>query len=255
MLEIKSGAKLLIAAVAATALMILVPSAAGAAACTNNILCDNAGTALRDDATTPPTGGGYGAAALATNTEGALRLLAVVPGTEEVVAANENPANYAYFGVQLERNPATGCAAGEEAATGSVTFADIQNAAPSAVFAGISPGGLGPWSISVRSDKCATEPGRITVTGVDLLFPGLNNVVATGTFSGTYVQPNAATCEGGGMELDLKQPGVTVAGVLTARIDNGKGQPAFLCFVSGNNYLFPSEAPQWEPLTGAIWKD
>lgn len=230
----------------------VAPSGAMAAEepCVNNVLCDNAGNALRDDGVAPE---GFGTDAMASNTQGTLRLQAVIG--ETVIASNQNPANYAYFGLELESNPETSCQAGKEEAEGSVTFADIQNAQESEVFAGISPGGFGPWPITVRSNHCEEDPGKVRVKNVHLLFPGLNNAVAEGEFTGTYVQPNATTCEGGGLELDINQPNVTVAGVATARIDDGAGEPALLCFVSANNYVFPTEAPEWEPLTGAIWKD
>ena len=41
-------------------------------------------------------------------------------------------------------------------------------------------------------------------------------------------------------------------------IDNGTTgttSRAILCFVSANNYLYPTTAPTWGPFTGAIWKD
>ena len=48
-------------------------------------------------------------------------------------------------------------------------------------------------------------------------------------------------------------------GVSGARaIDNGTTgttSRAILCFVSANNYLYPTTAPTGGPFTGAIWKD
>lgn len=237
----------------------LLPSAASAfPPCETVILCaegepgtpPGTETPLRDDTDEPE---GFGADMLATNTEDELRLQAVIGTT--VIAENANPANYAYFGLELEHNPATSCQPEEEEAKGHVTFADIQNASESAVFAGISPGGFGPWPITVRSDHCEEDPGKVRVKNVHLLFPGLGNAVAVGEFTGTYVQPNVNTCEAGGLELDINQPNVIVAGIATARIDNGGNEPALLCFVSANNYILPEEAPNWKPLLGTIWKD
>lgn len=258
----KIRAKALLAVVPAVLFgaFALMPSAASAfPPCETTILCaegepgGGVETPLRDDATAPPEGGGYGADMMATNSQGVLALTATTFGV-----TNSNPKNYAYFGLELESNPETSCQAGKEEAKGSVTFADIQNASPSPVFAGISPGGFGAWPISVRSDHCETNPGKVTVSNVHLFFPELLGAVASGTFTGTYVQPNAVTCEGGGVELDKAQPGVTVEtplGPSAAEISNGAGGAAFLCLVDANNYVFPAVAPEWEPLEGAIWKD
>lgn len=253
--------------------MMAFASSASAAPCTTNILCNGSNQPLRDDnvgnAGAETTN--YGADGLASNTEGKLRLSATVPATEPPQkVSNENDANYAYFGVELENNPATS-EAECRSATGHVTFADVQNATPSAVYAGISPGGFGPWPITVVSNDpvCGGFAGLVVASNVHLLFPGLGDTTAVGNFLGTYRQPSevAGECEAGGMELAIAQPQVTVTiggkgGTVLEKpeIDNGNNnQNAFLCFVSANNDLFPSVAPVWSdeenPLEGAIWKD
>lgn len=239
------------------AALALLPSSAFAAEepCTNNVLCDNAGTALRDDFNAPK---GFGTDMLATNTQATLRLVALAGETP--VFSNSNPANYAYFGLELLSNPATSTEVCNDA-EGWVTFADIQNATPSPVYAGISPTRFGPWPFTVKSDNTGcpeAERGRVTIEDTHLFFSAAE-ATASGTFVGSYEQPGA-NCEGGGVKLDVAQPGITVeAGgeKFAARVDNGAEVPsnAFICFVSANNSLFPTTAPTWEPLTGAIWKD
>jgi len=240
------------AVVVAAVTVGVAASSAGAAACTKNVLCNKANEALRDDTIEPPTGGDYGASGLAVNTAGPLRL------KTGPVLSNENPKGYAFFGVKLDKNPAS---ANCNVATGWVEFVDIQHASLSEVFTGEAPlrpavghGGLGPWPISVNSDLCSTNPGKVTIENASLYFP-LAGLTATGTFTGKWVQPGK--CEGGsgGVELDIAQPGVTLSNKEKAEVDNAAGGHAFVCFVSSNNQLFPEKAPTWTPLVGEIWKD
>lgn len=273
--KIRTKALLALAPVLLFAALALLPSSAGAAECTEAILCDGGNNALQANANEPE---GFGTSALAVNTDDSLRLIA--RAGETPVAANSNPTGYAFFGLQVDRNPVTSCGAGNEFATGFVQFADIQHATPSPVFANIGHvtsaaekeegkvGGGGPWPFRVRSDHCETEPGRVTIENVKLFFPKLEGAIATGTFVGTYEQPSnaeGANCPGGGIKLDILQPGVTVKvgpEEFESSVDNGGGANAFLCFVSANNYLWPETAPTWAPFADeaesevpGIWKD
>ncbi len=233
-----------------------VASSASAAACTGFVLCNNSNEKLRDDFTEPPegvSGGSFGTSALAVNTAGKLRFCATVISK----VCNENPAGYAFFGVKLHSDPptvaaGTECKEGLGEAEGWVTFVDIQNATPGAAYDDTSPGDNGPWPIGVRSDNCKVKPGVVRIEHAALLFAGLGNATATGTFTGTWVQPGSCPGGSGGVKLDIKQPGITLK---EAEVDNGAGANAFICFVSSNNYLFPTAAPTWAPFTGNIWKD
>jgi hypothetical protein len=244
----------------------LAPSGASAAACATKVLCNGSNAALRDDAVTPPAGGGYGSSALATDTNGPLRLSALG-------SFNENPTGYAFFGVKLDKDPNTSTTACEKA-TGWVTFVDIQNAknntgAFSPVYDNTSPGFNAAWPFKVNSDNtgCAVaERGVVTIENVALFFPNLatGNVTVTGTMKGKYVQPGATSkCQAGGVELNKAQM-MTVNGVnLEVEISNGAAKEAgFVCFVSANNNLFPEAAPKWEKFkdeagsaTPGLWKD
>jgi len=236
-------------------------SSASAAACTGFVLCNNSNEKLRDDFTEPPegvSGGSFGSSALAVNTAGKLRLCSTV---STIKVCNENPAGYAVLGVKLHRDPptvaaGTECKEGLGEAEGWVTFVDIQNWTPSAVFDDTSPGDNGPWPIGVRSDNCKVKPGVVRIEHAALFFPGLANLMATGTFTGTWVQPGSCPGGSGGVKLDVKQPGITLSGAEKPEIDNGTANVnAFICFVSSNNYLYPTTVPTWAPFTGNIWKD
>jgi len=128
------------------------------------------------------------------------------------------------------------------------------------VYAGTSPGYSGPWSLSIRSDLCTTNPGRVSIDRVAVYMPVPGwwvTTPSTGAIAGKYVQPGS-TCAGGGMELNVEQTFEIndIAGTRT--IDNGTtgtGSKAILCFVSANNYIYPKTAPEWKELQGAIWKD
>jgi hypothetical protein len=235
----------------AAAAMGVGASSAAAAACTANVLCNNTNEALRDDAVEPK---GYGMDGLAVNTAGPLRFCA----TFVIKTCNENATGYAFFGLKLDKDPA---AENGKEATGWVEFADVQHATPSAVFSGTAPepAGFGPWPIKVRSDKSTENPGKVTIEKAHLLFPTLGPggtaVTAIGTFTGKWVQPGECAGGSGGVKLDIAQPGITVTTATKPELDNGKGEAAFICFVSANNYLFPEKAPAWTPLTGNIWKD
>jgi hypothetical protein len=98
------------------------------------------------------------------------------------------------------------------------------------------------------------DPGRLERTSFRA--HPLGKTSAQGNQS-TPLNPTTP-CAGGGGELNVEQS-LEVNGALAARaIDNGTTgatSRAILCFVSANNYLYPTTAPTWGPLTGAIWKD
>lgn len=264
--------------VAALVAGVGAPSA-GAAACTEFVLCNNSNEKLRDDFTEPPAEtegepepgvkgkvkGGFGTSGLAVNTAGKLRFSAELLGLR---ATNENPKGYAFFGVKLDSNESTSTTACHKA-SGWVEFVDVQDASPSAVYSGEAPfkpaaparGGLGPWRISANSDNTGcpeAERGKVTVSNVSLFFPGLTGApTAVGSFTGKWVQPGSCPGGSGGVKLDVKQPGITLSnGATKPELDNGTANTnAFVCFVSANNYLFPTTAPTWEPFTGNVWKD
>lgn len=257
-------------ALVALGAMAFSAAPASAEACTENILCSGAGEKLRDDFDGAPAAKGYGGDLLATNTAGTLRLLSL-NSSGAPVAKNQNPANYAYFGLEVLSNPETSSEVCRDA-EGWVTFADIQNAEPSPIYAGISPTRFGPWPFVVMSDSeaCGEQAGRVTIEDVHLFLSNVGGgatATAVGTFTGTYSQPGEGQCEAGGVELDLLQPGVTVSipalgQTLSGGVDNGNEEPAFICFVSSNNALYPTEAPTWGPFTddaesaeAGIWKD
>lgn len=247
----------LIPALLALAALAVAPAAASAAPCRvltravavpaacneppGNLAPQN----LRDDVTDAPNG--YGTDLLAVNTVGKLRFRASPGG---VAAANENPKGYAFFGLKLDKNPV---AANCSEATGWVPFVDVQDASPSAVFSGDKP--AAPWLFKVKSDLCATNPGQVLVENTSLLFEAFG-VTAGGFFQGVYQEPNAATCPAGGVKLNVEQPGVVTvpASTTTPKLDNGAEGNAYICFVSANNYVFPTNEPVWTPLTGQLWK-
>jgi hypothetical protein len=256
----------------------LAPSAASAAECrvliagvaspgVEGVGCTNppgvtAPQNLRDDADgagTTPVSTKFGTDALAVNTKGPLRFRATDAG---VVVNNENPTGYAFFGLKLDKNELSSKTVCRKV-TGWVTSADIQHATPSAVFSGTAPtpSGLGPWTLTLNSDSTAcAEPGKVTIANVSLLFETLvpiakTPVKATGSFTGKYEQPGA-NCPSGGVKLDRLQPGITTEPATTNQeVDNGAGSEAYVCFVSANNYVFPSSAPTWAASTNQIWKD
>ncbi|MGO8905694.1 MAG: hypothetical protein ACLQMH_08735 [Solirubrobacteraceae bacterium] len=256
----------------------LAPGAAQAAekaACTKYVLCPstNNEAALRDDLLEPPEGGSFGTDGLAVNTQGPLRLCKEVSAGACAGVNNMNPVNDAFFGIKLhedrlapvttkEKEECKEAAGHEAAATGWVEWADIQDATStggtaSAVYAGTSPGDNGAWSLSVRSNLCTTNPGRVSIDkfALYLTFPKwVATTPSTGEIVGKYVNPTTP-CAGGGVELNIEQT-LEINDVSGTRaIDNGSGGKAILCFVSANNYLYPEKGPVWEKLIGGIWKD
>jgi len=252
-------------------------SSAMAAECTKYVLCPSTGAAepLRDDLLEPPEGGSFGMDALAVNTQGKLRLCKEVVAGACAGVNNLNPINDAFFGIKLhedrlspvtaeEKKKCIEASKHEAAATGWVEWADIQNATSggvsSPVFAGTSPGDNGPWSLSVRSNLCETNPGRVSIDRFAIYLPVPGwwvTTPSTGEIVGKYIQPGS-TCAGGGVELNIEQS-LEINDVSGTRaIDNGvtpTAGKAILCFVSANNYLYPKTGPEWKELQGAIWKD
>lgn len=99
----------------------------------------------------------------------------------------------------------------------------------------------------------------MTIANVSLLFETFaagSPVTATGSFIGKYEQPGA-NCPAGGVKLEIKQPGITTSPVTEKpELDNGEEGNAFICFVSANNYVFPTTAPTWALSNPkGIWKD
>jgi hypothetical protein len=212
-----------------------------------NVLNAAGGVALRDDLTTPPSNAQYGADILAQNTKSILAL------TVGGVVQNRNPINDAFVGLQLHSNPeAKNCST----ATAYATFVDLQNAT--------TPGGVSspvyadtlidPFRVDINSDLCTTNPGQVLIQGVGLYFPTLA-VEVRGFIKGLYEQPGV-NCAAGGVKLNLAQPGLLVNGAGTPEvgISNGAGAVAYLCFVSANNYVFPTVPKELGPLTGEIKK-
>jgi hypothetical protein len=192
--------------------------------------------ALRDDLATPPTNGQYGTNALLQNTKATLAL------TSGGVVVNKNPRWESFVGLALHSNPVTSTTTCVSAG-GYVEFADFQNATntvpeSSPVYANTL---LDPWRVLINSASapgCAAAAQRVvTIRNVELWFPKLlGGLEVTGTITGKYAQPGA-NCSAGGVELDLAQGGLVPAG---SGISDGAGGNAFLCFVSANNYVFPT---------------
>lgn len=216
--------------------------------------------ALRDDlnvtsGTNPPTNGQFGANILAQNTKGAF---ALTTGTPPVVV-NKSPQNYDFVGLQLHSNPAvstTQC----NSAGGYVQFADFQDStlqntttnSPTYVNTLLFPFRTLINSVSAPCTTTAgeNEKGLVTIRNTEFYLP-VAGVLAFGTIKGKYVEPGTGSkCLGGGVELELEQPGLVPAG---SGINNGvAGEHAFLCFVSANNYVYPTAGKEIGPLTGAI---
>ncbi|HTD07899.1 MAG TPA: hypothetical protein VK680_03320 [Solirubrobacteraceae bacterium] len=251
----------------------VLPSAALAAgeACHGekvHVLCSEKNEALRDDLVEPPEGvggGGYGASLLGVNTLGKIRLCSTITG---VKVCNEEPTGYSFFGVKLHSNPLSpvttaeeeNCKEGKFEAKGWITFVDLTDwttaGVADPVYDNTSPGYNGPWSIGIKSNRCKTNPGVVTIEKVALYFPIEENQKATGTLTGKWSQPSTEKCAGGGIELNTTQSSLKLSIGEKPEIDNGTtGKNAFICFVASNDYLFPKTAPTWAPLTGSIWKD
>jgi hypothetical protein len=203
--------------------------------------------------TEPIIGTDFPTDTLAVNTKGKLRFTAKIAG---VAFRNETPLGYGFVGMKLESNPvssATEC----KTATGVVPSVDMLDSSPSAVFNGTSA-----WSFAIRSDSTAcTEPGKVTISNVSLLFEtlgaGKSPIVAAGSIAGVYEQPGV-NCPAGGIKLNTSQPGITTKPTNEGvEVDNGEtGKNAYLCFVAANNYLYSSSAPTWALTEGTgIWQD
>jgi hypothetical protein len=210
---------------------------------------------LRDEADgteTTPDSSNFETSGLLVNTKSQLKLALKIAG---VGFANEIPLGYGFFGVDLSNNPTNNkekC----PGATGTVPWVDLQDGKPSAVF-DVSTA----WSFEILSEsesgsKSCKELKRAStfiVREATLLIEtggaGKSPIIASGTFVGNYSQPNEAKCPGGGIELAVKQPGITTepeAEAGTIEFNNGTaGTAALICFVSSNNYLFPKTAPTW----------
>ena len=206
------------------------------------------GGALRDDLTTPPSNAQYGADILVQNTKGILAL------TVGGVVQNKIPINDAFAGLQLHSNPeAKNCST----ATLYYEFVDLQDAnTPSGVNSPMYADTLiAPWRVDINSDLCPTNPGKVTISGLGLYFPTLASEVR-GTLQGLYEQPGA-NCAAGGIKFNLAQPLLTINGAgppPELGISNGAGAAAFLCFVSANNYVYPTVPKELGPPTGEIKK-
>jgi len=203
-----------------------------------------------DGLATNPQSTNYGTDGLLVNTVGAIRFNAKVSGT---AFHNTVPQGYAFFGVKLFTNPEAATGVCREA-QGTVPWVDIQHTNNSAVF----NSALGSWNFKIRSEQCSTAANKVVIRNAALDFEALvggEPLIATGTFTGTYSDPStlAGKCKAGGIEIDEAQTGITTepaaeAGSIT--VDNGAaGARALVCFVSANNYLFPSTEPTWA-LTG-----
>jgi hypothetical protein len=206
-------------------------------------------------ASTSPISTNFATQALLVNTKSKVRGTTTIGG---VAFRDEVPTGYLLFGLYLTSNP-TNSGSVCRAATGSVTFTDVGNGRPSAAFAGTTA-----WPFSVFSDStsCPTATrGLVVIRDVymvaDQLGAGKTPVIAAGTLVGTYSEPNSERCAGGGVELDVRQPGLTFEPASEKdELDSGEaGTPAFLCVVASNNYLFPKTAPTWAPFTNSTEKE
>lgn len=245
---------ILLAAFAAVGCMLAVGASSAMAV---NILTAAGGIttgALRDDltVTAPATNAQYGTDILAQNTKGALALTTGEPAEVQ----NQNGQFYAFVGLKLHSNPeAKNCSV----ATAYAEFVDLQKAthltASSPVYADTL---IDPWRVDINSDMCAVNPGVVRIGGVGLFFPTLG-IEARGTIEGVYVQPGATSnCTAGGVQFNLKQPNLLLNGVATLKpgINNTEvGKNAYLCFVSANNYVYPTVGKELGPLTGEITKN
>jgi hypothetical protein len=250
----------------------LAPAGAAASApCTTNVVCDGSNNGLRDDLTAPPTKvkgelgevaeGGFGTSLLAVNTGSPWRFTRAIAGSE---IHSEVAAGYVFLGLKLDHNPATSGTKCEEA-TGWVDFVNISRWTSEgrtdpayggeASFKPTLPagarGGLGPWTVSIKSEQCKTEPGKVTISNVSLYLPK-EALTITGTLIGRYMEPNVGTphtCPAGGVEIATgEQAGLKLSAGSKPEFDNGTGgKPAFICNVVSNNWFFPKTAPTWGP--------
>jgi hypothetical protein len=159
---------------------------------------------------------------LLVNTKGKLRATIKIGGVD---SRSEIPAGYTFFGVALESDPvftSSEC----RVATGVVKLVRLEDGKPSAVF-----GGNIAWQFMLVSNSAAcaeADRGEVVVRDVSLLAPtlgaGKTPVIAAGTLRGRYEQPGAI-CPAGGIELSVKQPGMTTEPESEAgasEVDNGE---------------------------------
>jgi hypothetical protein len=206
---------------------------------------------LRDDLTTPPSNGNYGADLLASNKSG----LQWTQGGASQEPLAQNPQWDVLVGLKLNSNPVvseTTCSA----AAGYVEFADFQGTTHMGASFPFYADTLTRWRVTINSanTKGCTEPGVVTISGVGLYNPVWGSEV-TGTIIGVYAQPGpGAPCAAGGVQLNLIQRGLLANGAnVGLGFDNGVvGANAFLCFVSSDNYVYPSSPTGPGALTGSI---
>jgi len=250
--------------VSACSLLVVCEFAATASAvtpCSQKVLCGNTATeSLRDDLASPNTG--YGSSILAVNTAGAIRILAFEHGKQFNSLFGRVPTGYAYLGIDLHENQETSKTACHKA-TGWVTFADFSHTEKKEwakeLFTNTSPGYAGAWPISINSSNegCTGEnKGKVTIEGVAIGDNfGLGVEPFTGTLTGHFVQAGSCPGGSGGIELAVRQPGMTAPETFEkVEIDNGEA-PVDLCFVAANNYLYPTSAPSWTPVAGNVVGD
>jgi hypothetical protein len=207
-------------------------------------------------AATTPGSTDFPTQALLVNTKSKLRGFTTITG---VRIGDESPTGDAMYGMRLTSNP-TNSATFCRAATGTMTFADVQNGKPSEMFNGTSA-----WLLTVFADSKPCEEqhraGEVTIREVSVVFDQLEvekrPVVATGTLLGSYSQPDKELCPAGGIELDVDQLGISTEPESERKeLDGGEeGKPAFLCVVASNNYVFPKTAPTWAPFTNSTEKE
>lgn len=205
--------------------------------------------ASSDGGETTPTSTNFPTSLLLVNTKGKLRWSSKIAGTTE---RETIPTNYALIGLTLEGDPESSTTACH-AATGKVRWADLSHGEPSGAFDGSDA-----WAFSLNSssEACAEhERAKVRLRGVSLLFEtlgaGKTPLVATGTLAGTWEQPGVE-CPAGGIQLETKPTGMsTEPASESVEVDNGTtGEAAYLCVVSANNYVTPSEKESWKLTEG-----
>jgi hypothetical protein len=206
-------------------------------------------------APTTPFSTNFPTQGLLVNTKTSLRLSTTIGG---VAFRSSSPTGYVFVGLNLTSNP-TNSTAACRAATGYIVFVDVQRGSPSAVFNGTTAAPFVAFSDSLACPVAVRS--KVFIRELTLLFeqlgPGKAPVTANGTVEAAFSNPNAEKCPAGGVELSVKQPGLTTEPVSEKlEIDNGEAEKAgSLCFVSSNNYLFPKTAPTWAPFTNTTEKE
>jgi hypothetical protein len=211
---------------------------------------------VRDDlsvvGTNAPTNAQYGADLLTQNTLGQLALTKGPALT--AVVQNIIPQFDSFVGLKLHSNPT---ATTTSVATGYAVFADFQKSEKGAAGGGNSPvypdNVIAPWRVDINGAKNAA-PNVVKITGVGLYFPVLG-VEVRGNITGTYVNKAAGFCTGGGIRLDILQPGLLLNGAAGQELGINNtiaNKNAFLCIVSADNYVYPTVPKELGPLTGEI---